>query len=210
MISVLDYGCGNIGSIVNMLRRVGQPSTVIRTPEEVLRSQKLILPGVGAFDTGITYLRQGSFQEALEERVLRQGIPLLGVCLGMQLLLEASEEGQQPGLGWVPGRAVRFQFAPAEKLRVPHMGWTQVHAAPGAKLFEQTDEPSRFYFAHSYRATQVPESWAAAHADYGGRFVCALQKDNIYATQFHPEKSHRHGMELLKRFAENGNCSSPA
>ena len=202
MISVSDYGCGNLGSVVNMLQRVGHRATVIRTPEEVLAAEKLILPGVGAFDTGMSRLRENGLAGALEERVIRQGTCLLGICLGMQLLLESSEEGDAPGLGWIPGRVSRLGPDAERKLRVPNMGWREVHARKGAALFDSEEATPRFYFVHSYYAADVPEAYVAATAVFGEPFTCAVQRENVFGTQFHPEKSHRYGMALIQKFAE--------
>ena len=202
MISIVDYGCGNLGSISNMLRKVGSPSQVVSTADEILSASKLILPGVGHFDHGMAHLNAHGLVPALEQRVLGDKVPILGICLGMQLLLGSSEEGTLPGLGWVPGRVVRFQVPDSTRLRIPHMGWSEVEAITGATLFAGFDSTPRFYFVHSYHAADVPAASVAAWAYYGERFVCALQHDNIHATQFHPEKSHRYGLHLLRQFAE--------
>lgn len=202
MISVIDYGCGNLGSVVNMLQRVGHQATVIRTAEEILAAEKLILPGVGAFDTGMSQLRQNGLVEALEERVIAQGVFLLGICLGMQLLLASSDEGQTEGLGWIPGRVAKLKADPERRLRVPNMGWREVHANSDAKLFDAADASPRFYFVHSYYAADVPEAYVAATSVFDTPFPCAVQHETVFGTQFHPEKSHRFGMALMKNFAE--------
>lgn len=214
MIGIVDYGCGNLGSIANMLRKVGAKSSVVRTADEINAAEKLILPGVGHYDQGMSHLNEAGLRDALEKRVLGEGVPILGVCLGMQLLLEKSEEGSEPGLGWVPGRNIRFRVPQGTKLRIPHMGWSEVEPEAGTDLLSGFESTPRFYFVHSYHAADVPDDSVAATADYGGRFVCALQHRNIYATQFHPEKSHRYGLHVFQRFAEltteSTSCPSPA
>ena len=202
MIGIVDYGCGNLGSIANMLRKVGAISSVVRTADEIASSEKLILPGVGHYDRGMSQLNQAGLRDALEKRVLGEGVPILGICLGMQLLLSSSEEGSEPGLGWVPGKNIRFRVPEGEKLRIPHMGWSEVDPVAGSTLLTGYDNTPRFYFVHSYHAADVPEESVAATADYGERFVCAIEHRNIYATQFHPEKSHRYGIHVLQRFAD--------
>ncbi len=202
MIGIVDYGCGNLGSIANMLRKVGVESSIVRTAEEIESADKLILPGVGHYDQGMSHLNKAGLRDALEKRVIGEGVPLLGICLGMQLLLEESEEGKEPGLGWVPGRNIRFRVPNGAKLRIPHMGWSEVEPVAGSQLLTGYDNTPRFYFVHSYHAHDVPEENVAATSDYGGRFVCAIEHRNIFACQFHPEKSHRYGIHALQRFAE--------
>lgn len=208
MIGIVDYGCGNLGSIANMLRKVGAKSSVVRTADEIASVDKLILPGVGHYDQGMSHLNEAGLRDALEKRVLGQGVPLLGICLGMQLLLESSEEGSEPGLGWVPGKNIRFRVPEGQKLRIPHMGWSEVEPVAGAQLLSGFEKTPRFYFVHSYHAAEVPEDSVAATANYGQRFVCAIEHRNIFATQFHPEKSHRYGIHVLEQFAALSEASA--
>ncbi|MFZ2491237.1 MAG: imidazole glycerol phosphate synthase subunit HisH [Thermoanaerobaculia bacterium] len=197
MISVVSYGVANIGSMLNMLRKIGVAAQPVSKPEEVARAEKLILPGVGAFDNGITALRDLGLAEPLRARVA-QGFPILGVCLGMQMLSYGSEEGALPGLGLVAGRCVRFR--PGGAVRIPHMGWSEPH-------FLQTDglaaglDRARFYFVHSYHFVCDDPDDRLAVSQYGGEFTAAVHRDNIWGVQFHPEKSHRFGMALLRNFA---------
>jgi glutamine amidotransferase len=211
MIGVIDYGCGIMGSIVNMLRRTGHKATVIDRPEQVETVERLILPGVGAFDAGMGQLNERGWTETLEDRVLHQGMPLFGICLGMQLLLESSEEGKLPGLGWIDGKVIRFSTRGTDgsPRRVPHMGWNTVTPQAGSRLLADwvnSDEQPRFYFVHSYHAAAVDPGAVAGTTRYGDEsFTSVIESCNgtstILATQFHPEKSHRYGISLLNRFA---------
>jgi glutamine amidotransferase len=206
MISVIDVGLGNIGSLLNMLDYLGIPSRAANNPESILTATRLILPGVGAFDHGMARLHASGFIPLLEQRVLKENTPLLGICLGMQLLGRSSEEGASPGLGWVPARSVRFAFAdnPA-RLRTPHMGWNEVRpATPGNLLdlgVDDLGQGPRFYFVHSYHVVCDDPAEVAATTSHGLRFTSAIQRGRIYGVQFHPEKSHRWGKLLLTRFA---------
>jgi glutamine amidotransferase len=206
MISVIDAGLGNIGSLLNMLDHLGLPARAARTPEDVLEANRFILPGVGAFDHGMARLHASGLLPSLEQRILKENTPVLGICLGMQLLGRSSEEGSSPGLGWINARSVRFDFgANQTRLRVPHMGWNDVHPTrPGSLLDLGVDELAqgpRFYFVHSYHVQCDDTADVAGTTDHGFRFTSALQRGHIYGVQFHPEKSHRWGKLLLSRFA---------
>ena len=198
MIIVVDYGVGNLGSIRNMLKRVGLPCRVSADEAVLADASKFILPGVGAFDHAMDRLNRSGLRPVLERKAKVERIPILGICLGMQLLTGGSEEGALPGLGWIPGHASRL---PAEKgLKVPHMGWNLVRAARRSPLTEGLDEEARFYFVHSY-AVQVEDSAdSILKCTYGTTFDAAIQRDNIYGAQFHPEKSHRFGRQLFANF----------
>lgn len=206
MITVVDYQMGNLASIVNMLKRAGFAAQLSSRPEDIGAADKLILPGVGAFDTGMTNLAELGLIEPLTEKVVGGGTPVLGICLGMQLLLEGSAEGQRPGLGWVRGRCVRFDFtdtpAATARLKVPHMGWNEARPQRRDSLFSTMTEDAGFYFVHSFHAMCDDPADVLATTTHGYEFVSAIQRGNIAGTQFHPEKSHRHGMRLLARFAE--------
>lgn len=203
MIAIVDYAMGNVGSIQRMLKKVGAESVLTSDPDELRAADRLILPGVGAFDAGMNRLRESGLTELLNELVLEQRRPILGICLGMQLLLDSSEEGTADGLGWVSGQVRRFDWShEMPSLRVPHMGWNLVRPAPSSPLFAELDEQSRFYFVHSYFAAPEDTTSLAASAHYGFDFCCAVQRDNIYGVQFHPEKSHRYGLKLLQNFVE--------
>lgn len=201
MIVVIDYGMGNVGSILNMLKRIGVPARLSADPDEIDRADKLILPGVGAFDTGMKRLNELGLIPLLNDKVLARKTPTLGVCLGMQLLSEGSEEGALPGLGWIRGRTVRFCFDSRQAhLKVPHMGWNTIRLVQESGLFEGLSEP-RFYFVHSYYVDCHAPADVVAVTRYGYEFVSSLQHENIFGAQFHPEKSHRFGMQVYRNFA---------
>jgi glutamine amidotransferase len=198
---VVDAGIGNLGAIPNMLKRIGATATITNDREEIAAADRLILPGVGAFDPAMQTLNDLGIVDVLTEKALGQKIPVLGVCLGMQLLFEGSEEGQLPGLGWVPGTVVRFRLNGADpSLRVPHMGWNWVERANEAALFNGFDETPRFYFAHSYHVDPAETADVAGWTEYGYRFAASVQHDNIGGIQFHPEKSHRFGLKVFENF----------
>ncbi len=200
-VTIIDYGMGNLGSIANMLRKIGAQATISSDPEEIAKAEKLILPGVGAFDQGMEKLEGLGFREVLDERVLDRRVPILGICLGMQLLTRSSDEGERQGLGWIDAETVRFRFDGEDKLRIPHMGWNLIDPRPGATWLEGLPEEPRFYFVHTFyvRCRNVEDVAATTH--YGFPFTSAVRRDNIFGTQFHPEKSHKFGMALLRNFA---------
>lgn len=206
MISIIDYGVGNLGSIRNMLKHIGVESQIVKTPLEIQTADKIILPGVGSWDNGISKLKDSGLLDALNKRVIEDKAPVLGICLGMQLLLNSSEEGGFAGLGWIPGQVKKFKF-PLEqqvenKLRIPHMGWNVVTAKKVTELTQFSNDEIRFYFVHSYHATVDNEKHILMTCNYGYEFACAIHHENIWGVQFHPEKSHKFGMALMKHFAE--------
>jgi glutamine amidotransferase len=201
VIAVIDYGVGNLGSICNMLKKAGAKAEICASEQGVRDADKLILPGVGAFDSTVRQLRASGLLEALQDRVLGEKVPLLGICVGMQMLCEGSEEGVEPGLGWIRGRCVRFRPGDSD-LRVPHMGWNYVERAKDSPLTTGVTPEVRFYFVHSYHMACEDAGDALLTTDYGGTFTAAVQHGNLYGVQFHPEKSHHFGMDLLRRFAE--------
>lgn len=202
MIGVVDAGLGNIGSLLNMLDRVGAPARLVAQPAELAAVQALILPGVGAFDHGMARLQAAGLVEPLRQRVQAEGIPLLGICLGMQLLGRASEEGTAAGLGLLPATTRRLRFDAAHAaLRLPHMGWNECRPVPGAALLASEGEVPRFYFVHSYHVVPDAPELVAGWTHYGQDFAAAVQHGRIYGVQFHPEKSHRWGKQVLARFA---------
>jgi glutamine amidotransferase len=191
---------GNLGSLANMLKHLGVPAAIVSDPDVIAGAQRLILPGVGAFDAAMSRIAAVTgLREVLEVKAHRERIPVLGVCLGMQLLTGGSDEGVLPGLGWIAGRTHRFPKG--EGIKVPHMGWNDVTAARENPLFRGLQADARFYFLHSfYFECHRPED-SIATSRYGGDFSCAVNAGNIYGVQFHPEKSHSFGTTLLKNFA---------
>lgn len=201
MITVIDYGMGNVGSVLNMIRRLGGDVQLSADVGEVQTAQKLILPGVGAFDSGMTALCNSGLDQAIHEAVVSNGGMITGICLGMQLLMQTSEEGVLPGLGLVPGHVHRFRVKD-KGLLVPQMGWNVVRPTRPSTLFELSDEELRFYFVHSYYVSCDDANDIVGLTSYGHDYVSAVERDRILGVQFHPEKSHRFGMALLKRFVE--------
>lgn len=205
-ISIIDYGCGNIGSVFNMLKHIGVSAEVISQASDIEKAEKLILPGVGKWDSGVRSLHNVGVLEALEARVMGDKVPILGICLGMQLLLDSSEEGTLPGLGWIGGSVRAFNFrgldSSSRTLAVPHMGWNAVTATHKSRLTESFDEKSKFYFVHSFYADVTNSADILVKSQYGHSFTSGVHKENIYGLQFHPEKSHKHGMNVMKSFAE--------
>ena len=197
-VSLVDYGLGNLGSVVNMLKRVGAESRLVSSTEQILESDRLLLPGIGAFDTGMRLLDELGVVPAIKE-FAATGKPLFGICLGMQLLLDSSEEGETPGLGLIPGRSLRFLDEPG--LRVPHMGWNSVEATRTDVLVADLPEMSRFYFVHSYRAVPDDDANVLGVTRYGVTFASMVRSGNVMGAQFHPEKSHAFGKQILKNFA---------
>lgn len=202
MIGIVDYGLGNVQAFANIYRRLGIEARPIKTPEEVAEATKLILPGVGAFDWAMARLNQSGVREALDNAVLARGVPVLGVCVGMQMMADRSEEGDLPGLGWIGGDVVRFRMEPGQqRTPLPHMGWNDVQQTDVSLLFEGVESP-RFYFLHSFYFRPTSQSDQIATTDYGLKFTSAVGRASIFGTQFHPEKSHAWGIRLLKNFAE--------
>lgn len=202
MITIIDYGIGNVGSIKNMLKKIGQKSIITSVREDILASDKLILPGVGAYDYGIEQLYRSNLIDTINQKVVKDKTPILGICLGMQLFSKGSEEGSKPGLGWINAYTKKFRFNDEINLPVPHMGWNELKKNKESKLFAGLPINSRFYFVHSYHLNCEDSSDILFTSNYGYEFTSGIEKDNILGVQFHPEKSHKFGMQLLKNFAE--------
>lgn len=202
MIALVDYGMGNIGSIVNMLKRIGAGVCVCVAQDSaaLLAADKYILPGVGAFDRAMRNLRDRGLDGVLTEQVVARKKPVLGICLGMQLMSASSEEGSESGLGWIDAATRRFSFPLDGACKIPHMGWNTLSAGKESALFASLDGESRFYFVHSYHVVCNDPGDVLATTRHGYDFVSALQRGNIMGVQFHPEKSHRFGMAVLKNF----------
>lgn len=201
MITIVDYGMGNLGSMLNMFRRLGVKGCVASDPDRLRQAQRLVLPGVGAFDAAMRRIDSvPGLREVLDYKALVEQVPILGVCLGMQLLTRSSEEGVLSGLAWVPGAAHRF---PKQNgLKVPHMGWNHARPNRPSRLTNGIDAESRYYFVHSYYVQVDDPEHSLMRTHYGLDFDSAIGRANIFGVQFHPEKSHRFGMQILKNFAE--------
>jgi imidazole glycerol-phosphate synthase subunit HisH len=202
MIVILDTGMGNVGSIGNMLKKIGVPSLVTQSISEIEHADKIIFPGVGAFDHGMENLMQLGLIPLLEQQVLVKKVPVLGICLGMQLMSQRSEEGNKAGLGWLPAVTKRFCFDSCDaKMRIPHMGWNEVKFTKESPLSKNLMERNRFYFVHSFHLVCDRAEDVLSWTEYGYSYASAVQRENVVGVQFHPEKSHKFGLQFLENFA---------
>ena len=201
MIVIIDYKTGNIGSLANMLKKIGAKAVVSSNPEEIKKAEKLILPGVGAFDVGMENLKNLGLVSLLKDRVRNKKTPILGICLGMQLFAQKSKEGTLPGLGWIEGEVKKFKFN-NNKFKIPHMGWNTIEIKKEDTLFKNMEGELRFYFVHSYYFVPFKKDNVLATTNYGINFTSIIKKENIIGVQFHPEKSHKFGMKLLDNFVK--------
>ena len=203
MIAIIDYGLGNIKAFAHVYKNLNIPVTIAKQSKDLKNAAKIILPGVGAFDHAMGRLNESGMRELLDDLVLNKHVPVLGICVGMQMLANFSEEGKLPGLKWIDGEVKKFISASADdRFYIPHMGWNNISAVKENKLMKALDQNSRFYFLHSYYFHCNQSEDIIANTDYGTRFTCVVNKGNIYGVQFHPEKSHQWGVQLLKNFAE--------
>ncbi|ATF91968.1 imidazole glycerol phosphate synthase subunit HisH [Cedecea neteri] len=203
MIKIIDYGIGNIQAFLNVYKRLGISADVARSKEDIKDSTHLILPGVGAFDRAMTLFNESGMRESVECRVLEDNIPVIGICVGMQMLANSSDEGTMAGLGWIPGRVRSFSsHNSSANLPMPHMGWNDVIENKKSPLLEGFVSNPRFYFLHSYYYECEDDNDVVASASYGHNFNCVIGRNNIYGIQCHPEKSHSSGYQLLKNFSE--------
>lgn len=203
MIAIVNYGLGNISAFSNIYKSLGIPFILAETAEQLTSADKIILPGVGSFDNAMKLLKSSGMYEALNRMVLKEGVPVLGICVGMQMLAGSSDEGSEPGLGWIDGVVKKIDGAAvAGGLILPHMGWNEVRSLSGNRLLDGLDFESEFYFLHSFYFHCNQTTDAIADVEYGQRFTCAVNHNNIFGAQFHPEKSHKNGVRLLKNFAE--------
>lgn len=199
-VAIIDHGMGNLGSVQNMLRRLGATSVRTTDPAEIEAADRIVLAGIGGFDGAMERLEQLGMVEVLTDQVMRRGKLVLGVCLGMQLMGNRSEEGRMGGLGWLDADVTRFAFPPEQRLPVPHMGWEVVDTVRSSPLFDGGPAEPRFYFSHAYHVVCNDPADVAATATYGAPFVAAVHRGNVLGTQFHPEKSHVFGMDVYRRF----------
>ncbi|MDF1678192.1 MAG: imidazole glycerol phosphate synthase subunit HisH [Legionellaceae bacterium] len=199
MIHIVDYGMGNLGSIFNMFKRIGVDAKITNDVNEIKNASKLILPGVGSFDAAMSAINKGNLRKVLDDKVLSEKTPILGICLGMQLMTEGSEEGSLPGLGWIAAQTCKLEAR--GDLKVPHMGWNIACSVGENHLIDNVGEEQRFYFVHSYCVKVKDEANALMKTEHGTLFDSAIHSGHIYGVQFHPEKSHKYGLRLLTNFA---------
>lgn len=204
MIALIDYGIGNLKAFVNLYQRLHIPVEVATTEEQILAADKLILPGVGHFDHAMKSFNDSVMRDSVLSQVKEKDVPLIGICVGMQMLANTSEEGNEPGLGLIPGKVRNLRsMLQDSRLPLPHMGWNDVIPLPNEPLFSDFCEvDNRFYFLHSFYFEPSEERYSIAKSNYGFDFTCAVKKNNVYGVQFHPEKSHHFGERLLKNFSE--------
>ncbi len=203
MITLINYGLGNIQAFVNIYKRLNTPTRIATSADELAEAEKIILPGVGAFDWAMTRLNESGMRERLDELVLSEGCPVLGVCVGMQMMAKRSDEGNLAGLGWIDAEVRRFEDSRlTRETHLPHMGWNDVFPRQTKCLFRNLEKDARFYFLHSYYFVPGHERDVLAETDYNGRYASSVRSKNIFGVQFHPEKSHFWGIQLLKNFAE--------
>lgn len=203
MITIIDYGLGNIRAFVNVYERLNIMTKVARKAEDIKDATKIILPGVGAFDYAMSQLNASGMREELEKQVLKKKIPVVGICVGMQMLAKSSDEGKLPGLGWIDGEVKIFDTSLIPyKTQLPHMGWNSINPINNCTLLSGFDSLSRFYFLHSYYFVCNNQENIISTTEYGITYASAVNNDNIYGIQFHPEKSHTNGIQLLHNFAK--------
>ena len=203
MITIINYGLGNIQAFANIYKRLNIPVCIASTHNELLTAEKMILPGVGAFDWAMTRLNESGMREVLDELVVNQSKPILGICVGMQIMANRSDEGVLDGLGWIDGEVKKFDHTLfTEKTHLPHMGWNDVLPNRKDGLFRNLESGTRFYFLHSYYFVPKKQDHVLAVTDYNGLYASCVSSENVFGVQFHPEKSHQWGIQLLKNFAE--------
>ena len=203
MITIIDYGVGNLGSIFNMLKHIGVEAEIVSDPRAIGNAKKIILPGVGAFDHGMRAIRERGMFEVLNQKALEERVPVLGICLGMQLITTGSDEGGEAGFSWIAGSTVSFSFDDAARdLKIPHMGWNSILVKQDQPLLDQLGDKPRFYFVHGYHVDCADDAGTVfATTHHGYEFPSVIGQGNIFGAQFHPEKSHKFGMRFLQNFA---------
>ena len=203
MTGIIDYGLGNVKAFANVYNNLNIPIRIVDQPSKLKNIDRIILPGVGSFDYAMQKLEASGMRQVLDDVVLKDNIPVLGICVGMQILGNSSDEGDQPGLGWIDASVIKFDFSNVKKsLIIPHMGWNTIQSINNNSLFKDLDDEVSFYFLHSYYFQCNKKNDIIAISDYGGEFTCAVNYRNIFGIQFHPEKSHHNGVKLLNNFAQ--------
>jgi glutamine amidotransferase len=200
MIHIIDYGAGNLGSILNMIKRIGEEAVLVPNPKDLVNATKIILPGVGHFDHGMKQLHNSGMIELLNQKVVNDNVPILGICLGAQMMCKGSEEGNLTGLSWFDAEVKKFNFDQINNLRIPHMGWNYVKQMKDSKISKEMTEESKFYFVHSYHMVSNDDNDVLFKTNYGYDFVSGLENESKFACQFHPEKSHKFGIQMFKNF----------
>ena len=201
MVTIIDYGMGNLGSIQNMFKRIGVESEIAGDNDRIAAATRILLPGVGAFDAAMEKIAEAGLTRLLYQKAKEEKVPVLGICLGMQLLTNSSEEGKLQGLGWIDAQTVKFNFKGDTTLKIPHMGWNRIYTVNDNPLTAGLPEEPRFYFVHSYYVQANDPADVLSTTHYGSDFHSVIRHENIYGAQFHPEKSHKFGMKLLENFA---------
>ncbi|TLU86000.1 MAG: imidazole glycerol phosphate synthase subunit HisH [Chlorobium sp.] len=203
MITIIDYGLGNIRAFVNVYERLNIKINIAHNRSDIINATKLILPGVGSFDYAMSQLNNSGMREVLEEQVISHNVPVIGICVGMQMMAKSSDEGKMSGLGWLDAEVKLFDTSQIPyKTRLPHMGWNTINITRQNILLDQLNDVSRFYFLHSYYFSCNKQEDIIAKTEYGAEYASAINKGNIYGIQFHPEKSHKNGIQLLHNFAK--------
>lgn len=201
-VTIVDLGCSNLHSIQKILKRVGSSSFITADPQEISKAKRLVLPGVGSFDHAVREIKQNQLLESLNYSVLRRKVPILGICLGAQLMTQSSDEGSESGIGWFDFKTVSFQTNRFNTMKVPHMGWEEIQITKKSNLFNNTQDGTRFYFLHSFHFSNDKLDNITATTNYGYDFPVAFEKDNIFGVQFHPEKSGGNGIKFMENFTK--------
>jgi glutamine amidotransferase len=202
MIAIVNYGVGNLTSVLNMFRRIGADAVITDNVEEIKRADRILLPGVGNFDTCMQRFNASGLRPAIEKKAHEEKVPLLGICVGAQMITRGSEEGVEKGLGWVNAETIRFQLNDQPQLKIPNMGWNELIVSQESPLWNNLPAEPRFYFAHSYHFKFDDETMVTGKAYYGYEYPVAFRNGNIFGTQFHPEKSLKYGMKILENFSK--------
>jgi imidazole glycerol-phosphate synthase subunit HisH len=200
MIAIINYGVGNLASVLNMFKRIGADAVITSDVSEIKKADKILLPGVGHFDSCMQRFNESGLRPVVEQKAFEEKAPLLGICVGAQMMTRGSEEGAEKGLGWVNADTIRFKFDEQSKLKIPNMGWNELIISKPSPLWNDLNEDARFYFAHSFHFKFDDEEMVTGKANYGYEYAVAFRNKNLFATQFHPEKSHKYGMKVLENF----------